>query len=333
MRYKRNNLQKFTILIICSLILMFVFSILSMLIGQKKILPSEVLKALFKYDGSFNHQIVRDFRLPRVFAGIFVGASLSVTGAIMQGNTKNPLADSGLMGITSGSMFSVILLMTYLPQASIYTRIGISSLGAGLATALIYLIAYIGRKGLKPERMILSGMAISTLFGSIATAIVLQNGKTAEMIRYMSGSVSNANWDEIFVALPIFIVGIIMSIALSRTLTVMNLGDDISYGLGANIKATKIISTVIVFLLSAIAFIIIGPVAYIGLMVPHVVRKVVGTDYRLVLPSSIILGSTFILIMDFIARNIHRHHEFPIGILIAMLGVPFFILISRRSLK
>lgn len=333
MKSRLNNTHKFIILIIVSLVLMFILSVLSMVIGQKKIAVIEVLRALFKYDGSYDHEIVRDFRLPRVFAGIFVGASLSVTGAIMQGNTKNPLADSGLMGITSGSMFSVILLMTYLPHVSIYGRIGISCLGAGLATGLIYLIAYIGRKGLKPERMILSGMAISTLFGSISTAIVLQNGKTAEMVRYMSGSVSNANWEEILVALPIFIIGIILAIALSRTLTVMNLGDDVSSGLGANIRTTKVVSTVIVFLLSAIAFIIIGPVAYIGLMVPHVVRKVVGTDYRFVLPGSIILGSTFILVMDFIARNIQRNHEFPIGILIAMIGVPFFIFISRRSLK
>lgn len=292
----------------------------------------DVIKGLFRYDETdFNDVIVRDIRLPRLLADVVVGASLALAGAIMQGNTKNPMADSGLMGVSSGSVFAIIVAMAFMPNISRLERMGISCLGAGVATLLVYGIAMIGRRGHTAERMVLSGMAISTLFSSVTTGIVLKEGLSGELMKYTAGSSASTIWLDIWVAGPFFIAGVLLSLVIARSLTVMNLGEDVSTGLGANVKLIKLTSTVIVLVLSALAVIVIGPVGYIGLMIPHIVRPIVGTDYRYVLPASAVLGALLVVVVDIIARIVIAPLEFPVGILITMVGVPFFIFVSRRQ--
>ncbi len=222
-------------------------------------------------------------------------------------------------------------MLLFVPDATRLERIGYSFLGAGAATLLIYGVAMIGRRRITSDRMVLAGMAISTLFGSVTTAIMLKGGLSAEMMKYSAGSSANTLWLDIAVAGPFFIVGFVASILLSRSLTVLNLGEDVSRGLGANVKLIKLASTVVVLMLSAVAVIIIGPVGYVGLMVPHIVRYFVGTDYRLILPSCAVIGSLFVVVVDLLARVLIAPREFPIGLLITMVGVPFFIFISRRQ--
>ena len=152
-----------------------------------------------------------------------------------------------------------------------------------------------------------------------------------QMVRYTNGSSANTIWKDIYIALPIFLIGITISLIISRSLTVMNLGEDVSKGLGANVVLIKTLSTIIVLVLSAVAVVIIGPVGYIGLMVPYIARYLVGTDYRLVLPTCGILGASFVLVVDLIAKTIHPGFEFPIGLIITMIGVPFFVYVSRRQ--
>ena len=199
------------------------------------------------------------------------------------------------------------------------------------ATLLIYAVAMVGRRGATAERMVLSGMAISTLFSSVTSAIVLKGGLSSQLMKYTTGSSANTIWLDIEIALPFFLVGFIVSLIISRSLTIMNLGEDVSKGLGANIKVVKFISTVVVLVLSAIAVVIIGPVGYVGLMVPHIVRHFVGTDYRLVIPSCAIMGGVLVVFVDFLARMILAPLEFPVGTILTMIGVPFFIFISRRQ--
>jgi len=306
--------------------------VMTMVFGATRIPLSEVFQAFFCFDPeNFTHLTVRDIRLPRFLADVIVGTSLSIAGAIMQGTTKNPMADSGIMGISSGSTLGVIIVLAFFPGAGRFAKMGISALGAGLVTLLIYAIAFVGKRRITPDRMVLSGMAISTLLSSLTTAIILKQGLMNQMIRYTSGSSANTIWKDLMIALPFFFGGVVTAVIISRSLTVMNLGEDVSKGLGANTILIRTLSTIVVLVLSAVAVIIIGPVGYIGLMIPYIARYMVGTDYRLVLPVAGLYGAVFVTLVDFAAKNVHPGMEFPIGLLITMIGVPFFIYVSRKQ--
>ncbi len=313
-----------------SLLLIMLF--LTMMFGATRITPEDIWSAFVHFDPeNFSHLTVRDIRLPRFLADIIVGASLSIAGAIMQGTTKNPMADSGIMGISSGSTLGVVIVLAFFPSAGRFMKMGISALGAGGVTLLIYLIAFLGKGRVTPERMVLSGMAISTLLTSLTTAVILKNGLMTQMVRYTSGSSANTIWKDLALAWPFFAGGVLTSVCISRSLTVMNLGEDVSRGLGANTALIRVLSTLIVLILSAVAVIIIGPVGYIGLMIPYIARAMVGTDYRLVLPVCAVYGALFVTVVDLVAKNIHPGMEFPIGLLVTIIGVPFFVYVSRRQ--
>ena len=333
MKAKRfSNKEKFIFVMIIGFAILIVASLLSLMFGASQIGIGDIFGAIFSYNEDIdNHYYIINGRMPRLIADIIVGASLSIAGAIMQGTTKNPMADSGIMGISAGSTLGVVIIVAFIPGAGRFEKMGLAALGAAFVTLLIYGIAFIGKGHVTSERMVLSGMAISTLLSSITTAIILQNGISNQMIRYTNGSSANTIWDDVFIALPIFSIGVLISILISRNLTIMNLGEDVSKGLGANVAVTKVLSTIVVLVLSAVAVIIIGPVGYIGLMIPYIARYLVGTDYRLVIPSCGILGASFVVVVDLIAKSIHPGFEFPIGLILTMVGVPFFIYVSRRQ--
>ena len=329
---KGNNRSRFNRFMIIGTAGLIVVMLLTLVFGAEKLDLSTVFNAFFHYDAEdFTLQTVRDIRLPRFVADLIVGASLSVAGAIMQGTTKNPMADSGIMGISSGSTLGVVIVLAFIPGAGRFTKMGVSALGAAAVTLLIYAIAFAGKGRITTDRMVLSGMAISTLLTSMTTAIILKNGLMNQMLRYTSGSSANTIWADLYIALPFFAFGIITSVIISRSLTVMNLGEDVSKGLGANIAVVRTLSTIIVLILSAVAVIIIGPVGYIGLMIPYISRYMVGTDYRLVLPVCAVYGALFVSVVDFAAKNVDPGMEFPIGLLITIIGVPFFIYVSRKQ--
>lgn len=329
---KLNNSQKFIIYLSIGLFLLFLIIILTLLIGAKVYKFSDMLNAIFHYNSSNDAEYyIRNSRIPRLIADIIVGAALAVAGIIMQGTTKNPMADSGIMGISQGSTLGVVIVVAFMSNAGRYEKMGMAALGAALVTSLIYLIAFVGKGKITTDRMVLSGMAISTLLSSLTTAIILKNGLAQTMIRYVSGSTANTIWKDVYIALPFFLAGIIISIIISRNLTVMNLGEDVSKGLGANTIVTKTLSTVVVLVLSAVAVVVIGPVSYVGLMIPYIARYMVGSDYRFSLPICAIYGGLFVAFVDFIARIIKPGLEFPIGLLITLVGVPFFIYTSRRQ--
>ena len=329
---KLSNNKKFILVLVLGLIMIFISSLLTLMLGASIYSIGDVFNAIFHYsdDVDSSYYIINS-RLPRLLADIIVGASLAIAGAIMQGTTKNPMADSGIMGISQGSTLGIVIIAAFMPWVGRYGKMGIAALGAALVTLLIYLIAFIGKGKITPDRMVLSGMAISTLLSSITMAIILKEGLSNQMIRYTSGSSANTVWKDLYVAAPIFILGLLVSICISRNLTILNLGEDVSKGLGANVILTQTLSTIVVLVLSSVAVIIIGPIAYIGLMVPYITKYIVGNDYRLVIPSCGIIGGCFVLIVDLVAKTIHPGFEFPIGLLITIIGVPFFIYVSRRQ--
>ena len=330
---KISNIKKFIFVLIIGLVALAATSFLALFFNGNHVYSiTDVFNSIFNYNGDIDSQyFIRNSNMPRIVADIIVGASLAIAGAIMQGTTKNPMADSGIMGISSGSTLGVIIVVAFMPWAGRYEKMGMAALGAAVVTVLIYLIAFVGKGKITADRMVLSGMAVSTLLTSVTTAIIIKEGLMTQMVRYTNGSSANTIWNDIYIALPIFLGGLLISFMISRNLTVMNLGEDVSKGLGSNVVLTKTLATIIVLVLSAVAVVIIGPVAYIGLMIPYICRYLVGTDYRLVLPSCGILGATFVLIVDLIAKTIHPGFEFPIGLIITIIGVPFFVYVSRRQ--
>ncbi len=329
---KRGHAASFAILMVMAGGLLFLSAIMFLFLGAEHISPVEVLQALIAYDADiFNHVIVCDLRLPRLLADIMVGSALAVAGAVMQGNTKNPMADSGLMGISAGSSAAIVLMVHLLPSASRLERMAFSSLGAATAIALIYAVAWMGRKRPSAERLVLAGMAISTLFSSFAMAVVLKFNLSHVLLKYTAGSSANTVWADIKIAAPFFTVSMIAVICLARSLTVMNLGEEVSKGLGANVRLISALSTLIVLVLSAVAVIIIGPVGYVGLMVPHIVRYVVGADYRYIVPACMVVGAALVAIVDLFAKLMIAPREFPIGVMMTLIGVPFFLYIAQRQ--
>ncbi len=327
-----NNATKFIIFLFIGLLGLIVVSLLYLKFGATTYSFKDIFDSIFNYNDEIdNLYFIREARMPRLIADIIVGASLSIAGAIMQGTTKNPMADSGIMGISQGSTLGVVMVVAFIPEAGRYEKMGMAALGAAVVTGLIYLIAIVGKGKITTDRMVLSGMAISTLLSSVSMAIILKNGLMNEMVRYTSGSSANTIWSDVYLALPFFLFGVIVAIIISRSLTVMNLGEDVSKGLGANTVVTKTLSTIIVLILSAVAVVIIGPVSYIGLMIPYIARYMVGTDYRFSLPICAIYGALFVSVVDLIAKIINPGLEFPIGLLITIVGVPFFIYTSRKQ--
>ena len=329
---RKSNAARFVTFLTVGLAALVVMLFLTLKFGATTIPLSDIFDTFFAFDGdNFTHLTVRDIRLPRFVADLIVGASLSVAGAIMQGTTKNPMADSGIMGISSGATLGVVIVLAFFPGAGRFLKMGISAIGAAAVTLLIYAIAFVGKGRITSDRMVLSGMAISTLLSSVTTSIILKQGLMNQMLRYTTGSSANTVWKDLAVAAPFFLGGIIVAIIISRSLTVMNLGEDVSKGLGANTGLVRALSTIVVLVLSAVAVIIIGPVGYIGLMIPYIARYMVGTDYRLVLPTCAVYGALFVSVVDFAAKTVHPGLEFPIGLLITIIGVPFFIYVSRKQ--
>ncbi len=329
-----KNYTYFKIIFIVGAIFLFIISSLFLYIGSERISFIEIYDSIFHFNASnFSHIIIKDIRLPRLLADIIVGGSLAIAGAIMQCNTKNPMADTGIMGVNAGATFAIIFMMTFFPNLSRLERFGFSFLGALIATILIYSIAVMGRRGSTPERMILSGMAVSTLFSSITMAIILKNGAVIRMMKYMAGSSANTRWMDIKISIPFFLICVFLSLIIAKTLTLSNLGDEVSKGLGVNLFIGKLLSTLIVLFLSGISVIVIGPVGYVGLLIPYIVKLIVGLDYRYILPISCMYGAIFVTVVDLIARTIIRPREFPVGIIVAVVGVPFFIAVSTAKRK
>lgn len=276
------------------------------------------------------HQVIRALRLPRTLAGIVVGASLAVCGAVMQGTTRNPLADSGLMGISSGAACGIAVSLALVPGGPYLTQMMFSCIGAALATSLTYLFASAGGRGMTPQRLVLAGLSISMLFGALTSAIAIKYRIGKEMIHWTSGSTASISWIELAVAMPLFALGIGTALAISRSVTLLSMGDDVASGLGLQARRIRLIATLAVLTLTGLAVVIVGPIGFVGLIIPHLARFLVGADYRYIIPMSAIYGAGFLVLADLFGRLYNRPHETPLGIIFAVIGVPCFLYIARK---
>lgn len=328
----RKGTDRFLLYLLLGLGLLVLMLVASISFGAANMSLSTAWSALFHYNPNLTeHQIIRTLRLPRTVADIIVGCSLAVCGAIMQGTTRNPLADSGLMGISSGSGFAIALCLALFPGIPYVERMLYSCIGASVTTAMTYFIASIGKRGMTPQRLILAGISISMLFSAFSQYIAIKYNIGLELSYWTAGGTAGAKWSELAIVAPVFIVCMIVAIGLSPSVTLLSLGEDVAIGLGLRIKLVKGISILIVLALTGLSVIVVGPVGFVGLITPHIVRRLVGVDYRYIIPASAVYGALLTVAADLAGRIINKPFEVPIGIIFSIIGVPYFLYLARKQ--
>jgi iron complex transport system permease protein len=269
-----------------------------------------------------------------VLSGALVGAALAVAGAIMQGLTRNPLADSGILGINSGAAFAVVLAVFLLGNLPLSAYAFFGFIGAAVAAVLVYALGSMGRGGATPLRLTLAGVILTAFITSFTTAILIHDRETLDQIRFWTaGALAGRDMALLAQTAPYMIVGLIGALLISRQITTTSLGDDVAKGLGQNTGWVKAAAALMVVLLAGGAVALAGPIGFVGLVIPHFVRFLVGVDYRWIIPYSALLGGILVTVADVGARLVIRPQELPVGVIMALVGAPFFILLARRQLR
>lgn len=309
---------------------MFIFA---MTLGAADISFKEVWTALTTNKTGDKLLVIREIRLPREIGAILVGSALAVSGAIMQGMTRNPLADPGLLGLTAGANAALAITMAFLPFVSYYGIIIACFIGAAIGAMLVFGISSIKRGGFTPFRVVLAGAAVSTFLYALAEGIAIYYKLSKEVSMWTAGGLVSTSWKQVQIIAPFILIGIIIALFLSRQLTILSLSEEVAVGLGQNTTQIKIILFIVIVLLSGASVALVGNMVFIGLMIPHIVRVIVGNDYKFVIPVSAILGSTLMLLADTIGRTINAPYETPVAAIIAMMGLPFFLFIIHKGGK
>ncbi|MFQ1701653.1 FecCD family ABC transporter permease [Loktanella agnita] len=303
-------------------------------VGAKPIPIVTVWQALFApQDGVFDHVIVRDLRMPRAIFAISVGAALSVAGALMQGVARNPLAEPGLLGLMAGATFAVIIGIGWLDLAGSAFIPLFAAVGALIGAVLMWTIASAAPGGATPLTLILSGAAVTGFLYAIESAVILMNEDAFRDFRiWLSGSLAGRDMATYLWALPWFIAGMLAALIIARQVTALAMGEETAAGLGVNTVRIKLIALGAVVVLTAAAVSIAGPLGFVGLVIPHVVRLFVGSDYRLIVPFSALIGAAYVVMVDIAARVVLAPIEVSTGIVTTMLGAPVFIWLVRAKL-
>ncbi|MGA3603231.1 FecCD family ABC transporter permease [Lysinibacillus agricola] len=313
-----------------ALILLAVTVTISLCVGAANTSIQDVYEAVVGQSGGKHYTILREIRFPRIIAAIFVGSALAVAGAIMQGVTRNPLADPGLLGLTAGANAVLALTMAFIPNASYIMLIFACFVGAGIGMMIVYGIGASTKNGFSPLKLVLAGAAVSALLQAIAdgTGILFQISKDVSM--WTSGGLIGTTWQALIIV-PFILIGLVLAFIFSRQLTILSLNEEVAVGLGQNTTVIKGIMMFVVVVLAGSAVALVGNLAFVGLMVPHIVRVIVGTDYRFVLPMSAIIGGWFMVTADFAGRMINAPYETPVVAIISIIGLPFFLLLVRKG--
>lgn len=308
---------------------------LSLAVGSGQVAVADVAAALIHPDGGDRAQlIVQEVRIPRTAAGLLAGVALGLAGAVMQGVARNPLADPGLLGVNAGASAAVVFAISVLALAEPEQYIWFGFLGACLAAVLVYGVGSLGREGATPVKLALSGAAVAAALGSLTSAMLLTDSKTFDQFRFWQvGALNGREPEVLWQALPFIVVGAVFALLLGPQLNTLALGDDTARGLGQRVVLARLASAVCVVLLCGAATVVAGPIAFVGLAVPHAVRLITGPDYRWVLPYCALLAPTALLLADVLGRLIARPGEVQVGVMTAALGaIPFVLLVRRRKM-
>ncbi len=291
----------------------------------------DVWSALVHPAGTDDDVVVRALRLPRTLLGVAVGLALGVAGALIQGHTRNPLADPGLLGVSSGAAFAVCLAVYAFGITSVTGSVWFALGGALVAAVAVFLLGTIGDGGGTPVTLALAGAAVTAFLGALTSALVLVDATTLDAYRFwVVGSLVGRGEDALPQVLPFLALGLLLAAVNAPALNTLQMGDDVARGLGARIGLARACGVAAVTLLTGAAVAVTGPIAFVGLVVPHVARAMTGPDHRWLLPYAGLLGAVLLVAADVVGRVVVRPAELPVGLVLAFVGAPFFIALVRR---
>ncbi|MEV6106056.1 iron ABC transporter permease [Streptomyces sp. NPDC051940] len=306
--------------------------LLSLAVGSRPIAPSAVLDALLHGGTDEASQVVRSLRLPRTLIGVLVGAGLGVAGCVLQGITRNPIAEPGILGISQGASVGVVLAIAYAGVHSLTGYVWFAFAGAALASVAVYAIAAGGRGGATPVKLALGGAAVNALLVSVVSAVLTTRSAALDEFRFWQvGSLAGRDAAVLGQIWPFLLVGLVLVLSVARGLDALALGEDVAKGLGQNVALVRAVAALGATVLTGAAVAAAGPIAFIGLAVPHVARAVVGTDHRWILAVSALLGPVVLLVSDTVGRVLFPPSEVPAGVMTALIGVPFLVTLVRRK--
>ena len=312
-------------------ILLVVSFFASMVFGAVKLPLNEIIHVLFHETETKHHLIIAEVRLPRSVIACIVGMCLGVSGCIMQGITRNPMASPSILGVTNGASLVTFALFIFAPSA--YRLVPIAAfIGALATTLLIYTMAWKG--GVNPTRFILSGVAVGSVISAVHSVLTTMfPDALAGMVGFNVGSLSARTWDHVFLILPYALVALVLSFLFSSKINILGMGDEVATGLGVKVEQVRMILIVLSSLLAACSVSVAGMIGFIGLCIPHMTRMVMGSDYRYLLPACAINGATTLVLCDTLSRVIIAPKEMPVGVILSAIGAPFFLYLLRKQEK
>ena len=324
--------KKFVFSIILCLALLSIMAVFSISLGAKNIAFSKVVDVLLGNDPDSLEATIILQRIPRTVFGILAGGALGISGALMQSITRNPIADPSILGVNTGASLFVVAGIAFFNITVAYQYIWLAIIGAGVTAVFVYSVASMGKDGATPLKLALSGSAVSIVLGSLVSTIMLPNNRVMEAFRFWQvGSIGSATWENIMLISPFLVVGFIISMFISGYLNNLALGDEAATALGTNVVMTRTIGALSSVLLCGATTALAGPIGFVGLIIPHIIRLIFGSEMGKMLPLSFLGSAILMLVSDVIGRIISLPGETEVGIVTAVLGAPVFILAIRKG--
>lgn len=311
-----------------SFLTLIILIVLFSTIGSVNLSLGEIFSALIKNDNNMVTTIVYKMRLPRNILAALIGANLAVSGILLQSVMKNPLADPGITGVSSGASVAAIIILLLMPHLSSLLPL-FAFIGGAIACALVYIMAW--KNGLRPERIVLAGVAINTILGGFISLLsTLFSDRIQSAILWLNGSLATKTWAHVNMLIFYSLIGLILSLFLVRSANVLQLGDESAKNLGFNVNRTRLLISAVAVFLAAISTAVVGIISFVGLIVPHIARMLMGSDHKYTIPFSIVLGAIVLLIADTLARTVGGAIEIPVGVITSIVGGPFFLYLLRK---
>lgn len=329
--FMNNDKQKKKIFLILFTIVLLCFSVIfSVRFGSVNYSTSEIFKGIFvkNYDDEILKAILWDIRIPRILIAVMVGCNLSLAGVLLQAVMKNPLADPGLTGVSSGASVTALIVMILFPKTIFFMNFS-AFIGGSIACAVVFTLAW--KKGLKPIRVILSGVAINAILGSITGLMfILFSDEIQGVLSWLNGSLNGKNWRHVIGLFPYTIFGLIACLTLIRDANILQLGDNFAINLGIDIPKKRLKLCAFACFLTGISVANVGLIGFVGLIVPHIARLMIGSDHTYLIPFAATMGAIVLVIADTLSRTLFSPIEIPAGIVMAVIGVPFFLYLLRK---
>lgn len=326
------NARRTTVTVLAGAVVLLVGMVASVCMGAKSIPLSDVLSSLVAYDEtSLDHMLIRDSRLPRVTCAALVGGMLALAGAMMQGVLRNPVAEPSVMGVNQGATLMITIALVGGLAGGVYGSFVMALVGAVVAGGLLLLFALVGNAGQSMAKLLLAGTAMSTFFLAMATMVGLLGNRSQELAFWVVGSLRQTGWSQVVCLLVIGGLFTVLSFASAARINVLSLGDEFACGLGLRPTRVKLQVVACLVPLCGVCVAVGGNIGYIGLFVPHIMRRIVGSDYRCLMPASFVAGAAVLVWADLAARMVMSPYEMPVGLFTACIGVPVFLALVRRE--